>query len=143
MDSSRHAPDWDVLQVSEYARPSDKAEIAGLAKCNAPEAQAVPLSLPQALCRALLVTSSSPPRLASSGSRRKKERTLPAAEECCQQMLTIGGGLLLGPLGGSNRLLSISTPFPVGLQSSKDRGRTCQGDNTKLIGYSRQCNVGA
>ena len=70
MGSSCHTPGWDVLQMSEYARPSNKAEVAGLTKYNALEVQAVPLSSPQALCRALPVTSSSPPRPAPSGSRR-------------------------------------------------------------------------
>ena len=120
-------------------------EVAGLAKCNAPEAQAVPLSSPQALHRALPVTSSSPSRPAPSGSRREKEekKTLPTAEECRQQMLTMGGSPLLGPLSGSDRPLGIGAPFPAGLRSSKGRGRTCWGDNMKLIGYSRRHNVGA
>ena len=132
-----------VLQLSEYTRPSNKAEVAGLAKCNVLKAQAVLLSLPQALCRVLPVTSSGPPRPAPSGSRRGKEKTLSTAEECCQQMLTMDGGTLSELLGSSNRLLSISTLFLAGLQSSKNRGRTCQEDNTKLIGYSRRCNTRA
>ena len=143
MGSSRYTPDWNVLQMSEYARPSNKVEVTGLAKCNTLEAQAVPLSSPQALYRALPVTSSSLPRLAPSGSRRGKEKTLPTAEEYCQQMLTMGGGPLMGPLSSSDRPLSISVLFPVDLQSSKGRGRTCQEDNTKLIGYSRQRDAGA
>ena len=66
-----------VLQMSENTRPSNKAEVAVLAQCNAPEAQAVLLSSPQALCRALPVTSSGLLRPAPTGSRRGKEEKRP------------------------------------------------------------------
>ena len=134
MGSSRHTPGWDVLQMSEYARPFNKAEVTGLAKCNALEARAVPLSLPQALCRGLLVTSSGPPRPAPSGSRRGKGKD----PFRCRRMSPADADYGWGPLDDSNRPLSISVPFPVGLRSSKGRGRICQEDNPRLIGYSRR-----
>ena len=143
MGSSCHAPGWNVLQMNEYTRPSTKVEVAGLAKCNAPEARAVPLSSPQALCRALLVTSSSPPRPAPSGSRREKGRDPSHCRRMSPADADYGWGPPLGSLNDSGRPLSISAPLPAGLQSSKGRGRSCQGNNTRLIGYSRWHNVGA
>ena len=81
--------------------------------------------------------------MAVEGEKEKEKETLPAADECHQQMLTTGGDSLLGSLDDSGRPLSISAPFPVGLQSSKGRRRTCQGDNPRLIEYSRRRDAGA
>ena len=96
MGSSRHAPGWDVLQMSGYTRPSNKAEVAGLAKCNAPEAREYPCLRLRPFAGPYWLLAVARPGQLQVAVEGEKEETLPTAGECRQQMLTTGGGPLSG-----------------------------------------------